>query len=64
MPIDRVRFPVTPSDLLAAYVLNEVAADVRDRMRSTLLTAARDGHRVIIAGHGMHHARVLRERYL
>jgi SAM-dependent methyltransferase len=48
VPIDRVRFPAAPSDLLAAYVLNEVGPDVRDRMRSTLLTAARDGHRVII----------------
>jgi methylase of polypeptide subunit release factors len=33
VPIDRVRFPTAPSDVLAAYVLNEVAPDVRDRMR-------------------------------
>ena len=49
VPIDRVKLHDTRSDLVAAYVLNELPADTRERMRGRLFEAARHGHRLLIA---------------
>jgi hypothetical protein len=46
--VDKVRFPKAPADILAAFVLNELPALVRDAMKSRLMAAARDGHRVLL----------------
>jgi SAM-dependent methyltransferase len=47
-PIERVRLPNASSDLLAAFVLNEVPAPVRDQMLPRLVNASTRGHRVLI----------------
>jgi hypothetical protein len=48
VPIDRVKLHDTRSDLVAAYVLNELTEDIRERMRGRLFDAARHGHRLVV----------------
>jgi hypothetical protein len=48
VPIDRVKLHDTRSDLIVAYVLNELPGDTRERMRTRLFDAARHGHRLVI----------------
>jgi SAM-dependent methyltransferase len=48
VPIDRVKLHDSRSDLIVAFVLNEVPDDTRERMRSRLFEAARHGHRLLI----------------
>jgi hypothetical protein len=48
VPIDRVKLHDTRSDLMAAYVLNELPGETRERMRGRLFEAARHGHRLVI----------------
>src|SRR5262249_45887502 len=48
VPIDRVKLHDTRSDLIVAFVLNELPDDTRERMRGRLLEAARHGHRLVI----------------
>jgi SAM-dependent methyltransferase len=49
VPIDRVKLHDTRSDLIVAFVLNELPDDTREHMRSRLFEAARHGHRLVIA---------------
>jgi len=46
--IDRVRWAAPPSDLLAAFLVNELPADTREALLPRLLDAIRDGHRVLV----------------
>ena len=48
VPIDRVKLHDTRSDLIVAYVLNELPGDARERMRGRLFEASRNGHRLVI----------------
>jgi SAM-dependent methyltransferase len=48
VPIDRVKLHDTRSDLIVAYVLNELPVDTRERMRDRLFEAARHGHRLVV----------------
>ena len=48
VPIDQVRWQKGPADMIAAFVLNELADETREAVRPTLFQAARDGHRVLI----------------
>lgn len=48
VPIDRVALHDTRSDLVAAFVLNELPAETRERMRGRLFEAVRHGHRLVI----------------
>ncbi len=47
VPIDQVRWQKEPADMIAAFVLNELADETREAVRPTLFQAARDGHRVL-----------------
>lgn len=46
--IDRVRWPSQPSDLLAAFLVNELPSAARDALLPKLQDAARRGHRVLV----------------
>jgi hypothetical protein len=48
-PIDRVRWTSASSDLLAAFLVNELTPAARDGLLPRLLDAARRGHRVLVA---------------
>ena len=48
VPVDRVKLRDTRSDLILAFVLNELPAETRERMRARLFDAARHGHRLVI----------------
>jgi hypothetical protein len=48
VPIDRVKLHDTRSDVIAAYVLNELPEETRARMRGRLFEAARHGHRLVV----------------
>jgi len=48
VPIDQVRWPKGPADMIAAFVLNELADETREAVRPALFQAARDGHRVLL----------------
>jgi trans-aconitate methyltransferase len=48
LPIDLVRWPSQPSDLLAAFVVNELPVPARDTLLLRLLDAVRQGHRVLV----------------
>jgi SAM-dependent methyltransferase len=48
VPIDQVRWQKRPADMIAAFVLNELADETREAVRPTLFQAARDGHRVLL----------------
>jgi hypothetical protein len=48
VPIDQVRWQKGPADMIAAFVLNEVADETREAVRPALFQAARDGHRVLL----------------
>jgi SAM-dependent methyltransferase len=47
--IDRVRWPSAPSDLLAAFLVNELTPPARESLLPGLLDQARRGHRVLVA---------------
>jgi SAM-dependent methyltransferase len=46
--LDRVQWAAAPSDLLAAFLVNELPADTREALLPRLLDAIRDGHRVLV----------------
>lgn len=48
VPIDQVRRQKDPADMIAAFVLNELADETREAVRPALFQAARDGHRVLV----------------
>jgi SAM-dependent methyltransferase len=48
VPIDQVRWQKRPTDMIAAFVLNELADETREAVRPALYQAARDGHRVLL----------------
>ena len=48
VPIDQVRWRKGPADMIAAFVLNELADETREAVRPALFQAARDGHRVLL----------------
>jgi len=48
VPMDQVRWQKGAADIIAAFVLNELADDAREAVRPVLFQAARDGHRVLI----------------
>jgi len=43
-----VQWAAAPSDLLAAFLVNELPADTREALLPRLLDAIRDGHRVLV----------------
>jgi SAM-dependent methyltransferase len=47
-PIDHVRWPSQPSDLIVAFLVNELPVPARDSLLPRLLDAVRHGHRVVI----------------
>jgi SAM-dependent methyltransferase len=48
VPIERVRLPTTPADLVMAFVANELPVDVREAMLPRLLAGVKHGHRLLI----------------
>ena len=46
--VARVRLPRGPIACLAAYTVNELPADAREAVRAALLSAAREGHAVLV----------------
>jgi SAM-dependent methyltransferase len=47
-PIDQVRWPSQPSDLIVAFLVNELPVPARDSLLPRLLQAVGHGHRVVI----------------
>ena len=46
--IDQVRWPSQPSDLIVAFLVNELPAETREGVLPRLLEATRQGHRVLV----------------
>jgi SAM-dependent methyltransferase len=48
LPIELVRWPSQPSDLLTAFLVNELRVPTRDALLPRLLDAVREGHRLLV----------------
>jgi Methyltransferase domain len=48
LAVDMVRWPSEPSDLIAAFLVNELPVAARDTLLTGLLDAASGGHRVLV----------------
>ncbi len=48
VPLDRVRLPTKPADILLAYLVNELTPADRAAIGDRMLAAAEAGHRVVI----------------